>query len=108
MGYDNCYRAIFAEADNLPALIVDKYDDYLVCQFLSLGIDKQKDTIVDSLVKVFAPKGIYERSDVAVRQKEGLEERTGVLYGEVPDKIVADENGLKMYVDVKKGQEIRR
>lgn len=101
LGYDNCYRAIFAEADNLPALIVDKYDDYLVCQFLSLGIDKQKDTIVDSLVKVFAPKGIYERSDVAVRQKEGLEERTGVLYGEVPDKIVADENGLKMSVDVK-------
>ena len=104
LGYDNCYRAIFAEADNLPALIVDKYDDYLVCQFLSLGIDKQKDTIVDSLVKVFAPKGIYERSDVAVRQKEGLEERTGVLYGEVPDKIVADENGLKMSVDVKNGQ----
>lgn len=104
LGYDNCYRAIFAEADNLPALIVDKYDDYLVCQFLSLGIDKQKDTIVDSLVKVFAPKGIYERSDVAVRQKEGLEERTGVLFGEVPDKIVADENGLKMSVDVKNGQ----
>ena len=108
MGYDNCYRAIFAEADNLPALIVDKYDDYLVCQFLSLGIDKQKDTIVDSLVKVFAPKGIYERSDVAVRQKEGLEERTGVLFGEVPDKIVITENGLKMSVDVKNGQEIRR
>ena len=108
LGYDNCYRAIFAEADNLPALIVDKYDDYLVCQFLSLGIDKQKDTIVDSLVKVFAPKGIYERSDVDIRKKEGLEERTGVLYGEVPDKIVADENGLKMYVDVKNGQEIRR
>lgn len=104
LGYDNCYRAVFAEADNLPALIVDKYGDYLVCQFLSLGIDKQKDRIVDCLVKVFEPKGIYERSDVGVRQKEGLEERTGVLFGEVPDKIIITENNLKMSVDVKNGQ----
>lgn len=104
LGYDNCYRAVFAEADDLPALIVDKYDQYLVCQFLSLGIDKQKDKIVDCLVKVFEPKGIFERSDVAVRAKEGLEERTGVLYGEVPEKIVITENGLKMSVDVRNGQ----
>ncbi len=104
LGYDNCYRAVFAEADNLPALIVDKYGDYLVCQFLSLGIDKQKDKIIDCLVKVFNPKGIYERSDVGVRQKEGLEERTGVLFGEVPDKIIITENNLKMSVDVKNGQ----
>ena len=104
LGYDNCYRAVFAEADNLPALIVDKYSDYLVCQFLSLGTNKQKDKIVDCLVKVFNPKGIYERSDVGVRQKEGLDERTGVLFGEVPDKIVITENGLKMSVDVRNGQ----
>ena len=95
LGYDDCYRVVFAEADNLPALIVDKYSDYLVCQFLSLGIDKQKDKIVDCLVGIFNPKGIYERSDVAVRLKEGLDERTGVIYGEVPDKIVVTENGLK-------------
>ncbi len=104
LGYDDCYRVVFAEADNLPALVVDKYSDYLVCQFLSLGIDKQKDKIVDCLVKIFNPKGIYERSDVAVRSKEGLEERTGVIYGEVPDKIIVAENGLKMSVDVKNGQ----
>ena len=104
LGYDNCYRVVFAEADNLPALIVDKYSDYLVCQFLSLGTDKQKDKIVDCLVGIFNPKGIYERSDVAVRLKEGLDERTGVIYGEVPDKIVVTENGLKMSVDVKNGQ----
>ncbi len=104
LGYDDCYRVVFAEADNLPALVVDKYSDYLVCQFLSLGIDKQKDKIVDCLVKIFNTKGIYERSDVAVRSKEGLEERTGVIYGEVPDKIIVAENGLKMSVDVKNGQ----
>ena len=104
LGYENAYRMVFAEADDLPALIVDKYADWLVCQFLSLGMDKQRERIVKLLVELFAPKGIYERSDVAVRAKEGLEERTGVLYGEVPDEIVIEENDIKMSVDVKRGQ----
>ena len=104
LGYDNCYRMVFAEADGLPALIVDKYDDILVCQFLSLGINMRKDLIVECLVELFTPRGIYERSDVAVRKKEGLEEQTGVLYGEVPDRVIIVENGIKMAVDVKCGQ----
>ena len=104
LGYDNCYRVVFAEADNLPALIVDKYDDVLVCQFLSLGINQRKDLIVECLKDLFHPKGIYERSDVAVRKKEGLEEQTGVLYGDVPDRVFIVENGIKMAVDVKGGQ----
>ncbi|MBO5777284.1 MAG: class I SAM-dependent rRNA methyltransferase, partial [Clostridia bacterium] len=104
LGYDNCYRMVFAESDNIPALIVDKYDEYLSVQFLSLGIDKVKNLIVECLVELFAPKGIYERSDVAVRLKEGLQETKGVLYGDVPDRIIITENGLKMAVDVKNGQ----
>ena len=104
LGYTDAYRMVFAEADNLPALIVDKYGEYLVAQFLSLGMDKQKARIVSLLAKLFSPKGIYERSDVAVRQKEGLEEATGTLYGEVPDEIIIEENGIKMSVDVKRGQ----
>ena len=104
LGFDNSYRAVFAEADGLPALIVDKYADYLVCQFLSLGIDKQKDVIVKCLVDLFSPKGIYERSDSPVRQKEGLQEVTGTLFGEVPERIVITENGVKMAVDVRGGQ----
>ncbi len=104
LGLTEAYRAVFAEADDLPALIVDKYGDYLSVQFLSLGVDRRKKTIAEVLVEEFAPKGIYERSDVAVRKKEGLEEVTGVLYGEVPDEIVFEENGLKMAVDVKNGQ----
>lgn len=104
LGYDNCYRMVFAEADNLPALIVDKYDNVLVCQFLSLGINQRKELIIKCLVELFAPRGIYERSDVAVRKKEGLEEQTGVLYGEVPDRVIIVENGIKMAVDVKGGQ----
>jgi len=104
LGYDNCYRLVFAEADDLPALIIDKYADVLVMQCLSLGIDKRKAMIADCLVELFSPRGIYERSDVAVRAKEGLEETCGTLYGEVPDKIIINENGIKMSVDVKHGQ----
>ena len=104
LGYDNCYRAVFAEADNLPALIVDKYGDYLAVQFLSLGTDMRKEIICKALVKVFNPKGIYERSDVSVRKKEGLPEVKGNLYGEVPDRCEITENGLKMSVDIKNGQ----
>lgn len=104
LGYDNCYRAVFAEADNLPALIVDKYGDYLAVQFLSLGTDMRKEIICKALVKVFNPKGIYERSDVSVRKKEGLSEVKGTLYGEVPDRCEISENGLKMSVDIKNGQ----
>ena len=104
LGYENCYRMVFAEADNLPALIVDKYGDYLVIQCLSLGIDLRKKLICECLTELFHPKGIYERSDVSVRKKEGLTEIKGLLYGEVPDYCEIVENGLKMLVDVKNGQ----
>lgn len=104
LGYENCYRAVFAEADDIPALIVDKYGKYLAVQFLSLGIDRRKKLICNCLVKIFKPKGIFERSDVAVRKKEGLEEVKGVLYGEVPDYVQITENNIKMLVDIKNGQ----
>lgn len=104
LGYENCCRVVFAEADELPALIVDKYGDVLVVQLLSLGIARKKDLIVGILVEIFRPRGVYERSDVAVRAKEGLPEEKGTLYGEVPDEVIIEENGIKMSVDVKNGQ----
>lgn len=104
LGYQNCYRAVFAEADNLPALIVDRYGDYLSVQILSLGMYLRKENIVSALVEEFQPKGIYERSDVAVRKKEGLPEETGTIYGEVPDWVEIEENGIRMEVSLKKGQ----
>lgn len=104
LGYENCCRVVFAEADDLPALIVDKYGDILVVQCLSLGIHQRKEMIVRVLVDIFHPAGIYERSDVAVREKEGLPQEKGVLYGDVPDEVIIEENGLKMSVDVKNGQ----
>lgn len=104
LGYENCCRVVFGEADNLPALIVDKYADILVIQCLSLGIHQRKKQIVEALVRLFQPKGIFERSDVAVRTKEGLSLEKGILYGEVADEVIIEENGLKMSVDVKNGQ----
>ena len=104
LGYDNCYRMVFAEADDLPALIVDRYGEVLVIQCLSRGIDMRKSMIVDCLNELFSPKGIYERSDVSVRKKEGLPETKGLLCGEVDDYVEICENGIKMLVDVKNGQ----
>ena len=104
LGYDNSFRLCFAESDDLPALIIDKYADVLSVQFLSLGMDMRKGLIVDCLKELFNPKGIYERSDVNVRLKEGLKLQTGVLYGEVPDKVIIEENGIKIAVDIRSGQ----
>ncbi|MDE6361877.1 MAG: class I SAM-dependent rRNA methyltransferase [Clostridia bacterium] len=104
LGMDDCYRMVFGESDNLPALIVDKYSDILCVQLLSLGIEKNKDIIIQALVELFNPRGIYERSDVAVRLKEGLEERKGIIYGDFDTKVMIQENGLKMQVDLQNGQ----
>lgn len=107
---DNACRLINAESDGLPGLIVDRYDGWLVMQVLTFGMEKVKRELVRMLVGVMEVKGIYERSDVEVRAKEGLEEVAGVLYGEEPpDEIEITECGLadrpvRFLVDVKRGQ----
>lgn len=104
LGYSDNYRAVFAESDFLPGLIVDKYGEYLSVQFLSLGMETIRELIIGILVEVFEPKGIYERSDVPVREKEGIEKRKGVIYGDFIPKVMIVENGLKMVVDLENGQ----
>ena len=104
LGYGDNYRVVFGESDLLPALIVDKYGDHLSVQFLALGMDVRKDMIVDILVELFHPACIYERSDVAVREKEGLPETKGVLYGTLDPNLTIVENGIKMKIDVENGQ----
>lgn len=100
----NACRIINAESDGLPGLIVDKYSEYLVCQFLSAGAEHNKKTILEILSDVFNPVGIYERSDVEVRTKEGLQPAKGILKGKVPDDLIeVKENGLSFLVDVKAG-----
>jgi 23S rRNA (cytosine1962-C5)-methyltransferase len=98
-------RLINAEGDFLPGLIVDKYSEYLVLQSLTAGIERVKELIVETLVELIRPLGVYERSDVDVRRLEGLELVSGRLYGqEPPDLIEIEEGGLKFLVDIKKGQ----
>lgn len=104
LGFDNCCRLIFAEADFLPGLIVDKYGDYLSCQFLCLGMDKIKEIIVKLLIELVHPKGIYERSDVLVREKEGLSLVKGYLYGEFDPRVEVLENDIRFIVDIENGQ----
>ena len=97
-------RLIFAESDRLPALIVDSFGDVLVLQCLALGMEKFKQDVVDALIDELHPAGIWERNDVPVRRLEGLEMMTGLLYGNVPSRVLMEENGIKFFVDVKEGQ----
>ena len=100
----NAHRIINAESDGLPGLIVDRYSDFLVCQFLSAGAEFFKETVVESLNDTFKPVGIYERSDVEVRTKEGLQPVKGLLKGTIPDDLIeVKENGFKFLVDIKNG-----
>lgn len=101
---NTAYRIVNAEADEIPGLVVDKYDNYLACQFLSSGIEFWRTEIIEILIEEFKPDGIYERSDTESRVKEGLEKKAGLIYGkEPPAEIVILENGIKYYVDIKSG-----
>lgn len=104
LGYvENC-RVVFGEADDLPQLIIDKFNDHLVVQTLALGIDRWKPAIVDALSDIFRPRGIYERNDVPVRELEGLPQQKGFLTDPFDTRIIVQENGLKFHVDLDKGQ----
>ncbi len=97
-------RLIFGEADLLPGLTIDKYEDYYVIQISTLGMDKYRDIIVEILKEDFNAKGIYERSDIKTREIEGLEQRKGFLTEEFDTNILITENGVKYIVDLENGQ----
>ncbi len=104
IGYvENC-RLVFGEADGLPQLIIDKFNDYFVIQTLTLGMDTWKPAIVKALETIFSPKGIYERNDVPVRELEGLTQHKGFLSAPFDTKIIINENGLRFHVDIENGQ----
>ena len=97
-------RLVFGEADGLPGLIVDRYGDYLVCEFLSAGVEKHRDLLSRLLMRLTGCRGVYERSDSSVRRREGLELRQGVQAGEAPpEQIEVQEDGVAYAVDVRKG-----
>ncbi len=99
------YRLVNAESDGLPGVIVDRYAEFLVCQFLTAGAEYWRHTIVTMLDDLIPNAGIYERSDVDVREKEGLPLRKGVFSGqEPPDLIEIREGQYRFLVDIKRGQ----
>jgi 23S rRNA (cytosine1962-C5)-methyltransferase len=101
----NAYRLINGEGDLIPGLIVDRYRDFLVCQFFTAGIDALKGTIVKCLCEVVGPQGIFEKSEGRVRAEEGLEPAVGVLAGEAPPEVISiEENTFKFVIDVRQGQ----
>jgi 23S rRNA (cytosine1962-C5)-methyltransferase len=104
LGYTSNCRLVFGEADDLPQLIIDKFNDYFVIQTMALGIDVWKPAIVRALEKIFQPKGIYERNDVPVRELEGLPQHKGFLSAPFDTLIEIEENGLRFKVDLDKGQ----
>ncbi|MBN2500953.1 MAG: class I SAM-dependent methyltransferase [Anaerolineales bacterium] len=104
-GATDAVRLVYAEADGIPGLIVDRFGDGLVVQFLSWGAEYWKTTIVQALIDLTAPGWIYERSDADVRELEGLPVRTGLLYGEQPAEVFyIHEYGLSYALDVAGGQ----
>lgn len=97
-------RLLFGEADGLPGLVVDQYGQTLVCQFMSAGVEYWKDAIVSILAQQTGCQTILERSDAAVREREGLAQITGALKGEIPSEpIPAIENGIQYLVDTMHG-----
>ena len=104
LGYTENCRLVFGEADSLPQLIIDKFNDYFVIQTMALGIDKWKQAIVNAINRVFEPRGIYERNDVPVRELEGLPQQKGFLSAPFDTNIMIRENGLKFHVDLENGQ----
>lgn len=100
----NCIRAFFSEGDGIPGLIIDKFDKYVSVQFRNSGVETFRQDIVNSIKKVMKPKGIYERSDVENRTLEGVEQKTGIVFGEIPERIIMEDNDLKYNIDVIDGQ----
>jgi len=98
------YRVVFGEADGLPGLIVDRFEDVLVFQIATAGMDALRAEIVEALKEAFSPLTIYERSDLPSRQEEDLSDEVGLRFGEAIEKVEFKENGLKFLAEIVNGQ----
>jgi len=101
----NAYRLVFGESDNIPGLVVDIYNNVIVIQVHTLGIELLKGYIIEALKEIFKPDMIYEKSDIGIREKEGLKkENSGVLSGNLIKYIDIVENNVKFRVNIIEGQ----
>lgn len=97
-------RILCSEGDRFPGAVADIYGRYIVFQILTLGIEEHRDAFIEALTRVYSPAGIYERSDVASRAKEGLELRSASVFGDIPDRIDVATDGVKFAISPKTGQ----
>jgi 23S rRNA (cytosine1962-C5)-methyltransferase len=98
------YRVVHGEGDALPSLVVDRYDRWAVVQLLSAGLETMRDAVIDAVQSALAPQGILLRNDVAVRRREGLEERIELVAGTVPDQVEVREGAVRYYAAPWSGQ----
>ncbi|MDX2176028.1 MAG: class I SAM-dependent rRNA methyltransferase [Candidatus Sumerlaeia bacterium] len=98
------YRVAYSDSDGLPGVVLDRYGRVFVLQLLTVGADARRGMIVDAVRDLFAPAAIVERSDGSARDLEGLPRVSGVLHGELPDSLVVDHLGVRIYADPLKGQ----
>jgi 23S rRNA (cytosine1962-C5)-methyltransferase len=101
---ENSYRVVYSEADGLPGLIIDKYENCLVLQVLTAGIELWQTVIIDILIELYKPECIYLRNDSNFRTLEGLTLETKLIYGNIPASLIIQQNGLKFKVDIAGGQ----
>ncbi len=104
LGFGNSFRAVFSEGDGLPGLIVDKYEDTLVVQSLTAGIERMLEDVITALKDVFSPNAVVLRNKSISRALEGLPLETRVAFGQVPGPVIIEESGIKYKVDVLEGQ----
>ncbi len=104
LGFSDSYRVVFGESDGLPGLTVDKFGSYLSFQIAALGMEVWKQDLIEILVELFQPEGIFERDDIPVREKEGLTQIKTCVYGRVPERIEITEHDAKMFVSIENGQ----
>ncbi len=103
-GMGNSYRLVASECDGLPGLIIDKYNAYFVIQINCLGMEQYKEVIKEILIDEFKAQGIYEKSDEGLRKREGLDVANSIIFGEIPDLVEIEQDGLRFLVDIKNGQ----
>ncbi len=99
-----CYRLVYGDSDLLPGLVVDRFFDILVVQLASATMEAHKDDVIAALVQVLKPSGILFKNDSSARDAEGLQRYVETVYGEVPDWVPLEENGVKFEAPVREGQ----
>lgn len=100
----NAYRLIHSEGDLLPGLIVDVYGNYLAVEFTTYGMNQFRDVIIETLIDLLKPKGIYEKINEIAKRVEGLDVEERVVYGKVPEEVIIWEHDLKYYINIPQGQ----